>query len=182
MLFGIRERINADGAHHAATDPKRAAQFLPFAALDGFEDVASNAENGRRPMRIRAAPRCSTRRDEPLASRKRRLAKPTAVREPSRKTTRRILRQNLSDGGTMLDEREALISAIDDIDRAKRLAKGLSETAMAFAGTGMEGSEGWYMAGRSSMECYVELQRARECLDALKTWVYAEEPVSGKRG
>ena len=71
---------------------------------------------------------------------------------------------------------------IDDIDRAKRLAKGLSETAMAFAGTGMEGSEGWYMAGRSSMECYVELQRARECLEAVKAWVYAEEPVSGKRG
>lgn len=81
----------------------------------------------------------------------------------------------------MLDEREALISAIDDIDRAKRLAKGLSEAAMAFAGTGMEGSEGWYMAGRSPMECHVELQRARECLEALKTWVYAEEPISGKK-
>lgn len=79
-----------------------------------------------------------------------------------------------------MDEREALISAIDD-DRAKRLAKGLSEAAMAFAGTGMEGSEGWYMAGRSSMECHAELQRAGECLEALKTWVYAEEPISGKK-
>lgn len=44
VLFGIRERIEADGTHHAAMDPKRAAQFLPFAALDGFEDVAVKAE------------------------------------------------------------------------------------------------------------------------------------------
>lgn len=44
VLFGIRERINADGVHHAAMDPKRAAQFLPFAAPDGFEGIAVEAE------------------------------------------------------------------------------------------------------------------------------------------
>ena len=77
---------------------------------------------------------------------------------------------------------ETGITATAGIGTNLFLATGLSETAMAFAGTGMEGSEGWHMAGRSSMECYVELQRARECLEALKTWVYAEELVSGKRG
>lgn len=78
----------------------------------------------------------------------------------------------------MLNEREAIISAIDDIDRAKRLAKGLSETAMAFAGTGVEGSDGWYMAGRSSLECHDALQRAEECLEVLKARVYAKGPGS----
>lgn len=44
VLFGIRERMKSDGPHHAAMDPKRAAQFLPFAALEGFDNVAAKAE------------------------------------------------------------------------------------------------------------------------------------------
>ena len=80
-----------------------------------------------------------------------------------------------------MNEREAIISAIDDINEAKRLAKGLSETAMAFSGTGVEGSNGWYMAGRSSLECHAALQRAEECLEVLKTRVYAKGSGSGEQ-
>lgn len=81
----------------------------------------------------------------------------------------------------MLDKRRAIISAMDDVEEARKLAKGLSETAAAFASIGTESSNAWYMAGRSSLECHAALQKAGECLEALRAWVYAEEPASGEK-
>ena len=45
LLADIAERINHDGPHHAHPDPTRARQFMPFAALKGYHDLAYERED-----------------------------------------------------------------------------------------------------------------------------------------
>ena len=47
ILRHIAMRIKENGAHFAANNPKRATQFMPFAALKGYEEVIAEVENGK---------------------------------------------------------------------------------------------------------------------------------------
>ena len=44
ILCDIAMRIKENGVHFAANNPKRATQFMPFAALTGFEELMAEKE------------------------------------------------------------------------------------------------------------------------------------------
>ncbi len=44
VLDKIARRVAADGVRHSAPSPDRGSQFMPFAALKGYEDIIANAE------------------------------------------------------------------------------------------------------------------------------------------
>ena len=44
ILTDIEQRLAKDGDHLAASNPHRARQFMPFAALDGFTELIKEAE------------------------------------------------------------------------------------------------------------------------------------------
>ena len=44
ILRDIAMRVRGNGVHFAANSPKRAAQFMPFAALTGFEELMAEKE------------------------------------------------------------------------------------------------------------------------------------------
>lgn len=44
ILRDITMRIKENGAHFAANNPKRATQFMSFAALTGFEELMAEKE------------------------------------------------------------------------------------------------------------------------------------------
>ena len=46
ILRDITMRIKENGVHFAANSPKRATQFMPFAALKGYKEVIAEVENG----------------------------------------------------------------------------------------------------------------------------------------
>lgn len=45
ILRDIRARQAADGIHMARAHPERARQFMPFAALKGYEDLVRRSED-----------------------------------------------------------------------------------------------------------------------------------------
>ncbi len=47
ILRDIAMRTKENGIHFAANSPKRATQFMPFAALKGYEEVIAEVENGK---------------------------------------------------------------------------------------------------------------------------------------
>lgn len=44
ILRDIAAQMRQHGAHFAANSPKRATQFMPFAALTGFEELMAEKE------------------------------------------------------------------------------------------------------------------------------------------
>lgn len=44
ILRDIAMRVKENGVHFAANGPKRATQFMPFAALTGFEELMAEKE------------------------------------------------------------------------------------------------------------------------------------------
>ena len=48
ILRDIAMRIRENGIHFAANSPKRATQFMPFAALTGFEELMAEKRSGSR--------------------------------------------------------------------------------------------------------------------------------------
>lgn len=44
ILQDIAAQVRQHGAHFAANSPKRATQFMPFAALTGFEELMAEKE------------------------------------------------------------------------------------------------------------------------------------------
>ena len=48
ILRDIAMRVRENGVHFAANSPKRATQFMPFAALKGYEEVIAKVENDKR--------------------------------------------------------------------------------------------------------------------------------------
>lgn len=44
ILCDIAMRVRENGVHFAANSPKRATQFMPFAALTGFEELMAKKE------------------------------------------------------------------------------------------------------------------------------------------
>lgn len=44
ILQDIAAQVRQHGVHFAANSPKRAAQFMPFAALTGFEELMAEKE------------------------------------------------------------------------------------------------------------------------------------------
>lgn len=44
ILRDIAMRVRENGVHFAANSPKRATQFMPFAALTGFEELMAKKE------------------------------------------------------------------------------------------------------------------------------------------
>lgn len=49
VLWQIAERVLADGPHHAEPSPDRGRQFIPFAALRGYEEMVDELfEEARR--------------------------------------------------------------------------------------------------------------------------------------
>ena len=44
ILRDIAMRVRENGVHFAANSPKRATQFMPFAALTGFEELMAEKE------------------------------------------------------------------------------------------------------------------------------------------
>lgn len=44
ILQDITAQMRQHGAHFAANSPKRATQFMPFAALTGFEELMAEKE------------------------------------------------------------------------------------------------------------------------------------------
>ena len=47
ILQDIAAQVRQHGVHFAANSPKRATQFMPFAALKGYEEVIAEVENGK---------------------------------------------------------------------------------------------------------------------------------------
>lgn len=47
VLEDIRRTVLRDGVHHASHDPHRAVQFMPFKALDGFDEIEPGASRPR---------------------------------------------------------------------------------------------------------------------------------------
>lgn len=45
VLDDIAKRVAAEGAHYAAPGDDRGRQFMPFAALKGFDEVIAEGEN-----------------------------------------------------------------------------------------------------------------------------------------
>lgn len=45
VLSDIARRIREDGPHCAAHDPQRARQFMPFAALKGYDSLTDAVEH-----------------------------------------------------------------------------------------------------------------------------------------
>ncbi len=50
ILQDIEANVAKHGPHHAASDPRRATQFMPFDALTGFDELIRKTaeESGRR--------------------------------------------------------------------------------------------------------------------------------------
>lgn len=46
VLDDIAKRVAAEGAHHAMPGDDRGRQFMPFAALKGFDEVIAEGESG----------------------------------------------------------------------------------------------------------------------------------------
>lgn len=46
VLDRIAQRVAVDGVRVSAPSPDRGSQFMPFAALKGYEEVIAEAENG----------------------------------------------------------------------------------------------------------------------------------------
>lgn len=44
ILRDIAMRVRGNGVHFATNSPKRATQFMPFAALTGFEELMAEKE------------------------------------------------------------------------------------------------------------------------------------------
>ena len=44
ILRDIAMRVRENGVHFAANSPKRATQFMPFAALTGFEELITEKD------------------------------------------------------------------------------------------------------------------------------------------
>lgn len=44
ILRDITMRVRGNGVHFAANSPKRATQFMPFAALTGFKELMAEKE------------------------------------------------------------------------------------------------------------------------------------------
>lgn len=61
ILRDIAMRIKENGIHFAANSPKRATQFMPFAALTGFEELMAEKEADAAKFDDFAGRRCSTR-------------------------------------------------------------------------------------------------------------------------
>lgn len=51
VLRDIAERTRRNGAHRARAFPERARQFMPFAALKGFDDMVREQERKAEPRR-----------------------------------------------------------------------------------------------------------------------------------
>lgn len=47
VLDRIAQRVAADGVRVSLPSPDRGSQFMPFAALKGYEEVIAEVENGR---------------------------------------------------------------------------------------------------------------------------------------
>ncbi len=43
ILSDIRANVEEHGPHQAMPDPRRATQFMPFAALTGFDEILKKA-------------------------------------------------------------------------------------------------------------------------------------------
>lgn len=52
ILRSIEARIQQDGPHVAKPHPNRARQFMPFAALKGYHELAQERERVSEPKRI----------------------------------------------------------------------------------------------------------------------------------
>ena len=48
VLDDIAKRVAAEGAHYAMPGDDRGRQFIPFAALKGFDEVIAEGENQER--------------------------------------------------------------------------------------------------------------------------------------
>lgn len=48
VLDDIAKRVAAEGAHYAMPGDDRGRQFMPFAALKGFDEVIAEGENQER--------------------------------------------------------------------------------------------------------------------------------------
>lgn len=46
VLDDIAKRVAAEGAHYAMPGDDRGRQFMPFAALKGFDEVIAEGESG----------------------------------------------------------------------------------------------------------------------------------------
>lgn len=46
VLDDIAKRVAAEGVHYAMPGDDRGRQFMPFAALKGFDEVIAEGENG----------------------------------------------------------------------------------------------------------------------------------------
>lgn len=46
VLDDIAKRVAAEGAHYAMPGDDRGRQFMPFAALKGFDEVIAESESG----------------------------------------------------------------------------------------------------------------------------------------
>ena len=51
VLRDVRERVRRDGPREAVAHPGRAAQFMPFAALKGYHELARSKEHIPEPRR-----------------------------------------------------------------------------------------------------------------------------------
>ena len=47
VLDRIAQRVAADGVRVSVPSPDRGSQFMPFAALKGYEEVIAEVENGK---------------------------------------------------------------------------------------------------------------------------------------
>lgn len=57
VLDRIAQRVAADGVRVSVPSPDRGSQFMPFAALKGYEDVIAGVENGNAEEALDAADR-----------------------------------------------------------------------------------------------------------------------------
>ena len=57
VLDRIAQRVAADGVRVSVPSPDRGSQFMPFAALKGYEEVIAGVENGNAEEALDAADR-----------------------------------------------------------------------------------------------------------------------------